>query len=100
MALTTILSAQTGGSPQAQDGERSQDAPTFRVNAHLAVTDVVVTDKRGVLIHGLIANDFHVFENGVEQKIASFEEHTGSAGWAPAPEGALPPDTYTNATRG
>jgi VWFA-related protein len=96
--LSSLCSAETGGVPTSQASD--QDAPTFRVNAHLAVTDVVVTDKRGMLIHGLTANDFHVFENGVEQKIASFEEHAGSAGWMPAPEGALPADTYTNATAG
>jgi VWFA-related protein len=95
---TGLCAAQTTGAPQAQQAEQSEATPTFRVSSHLAVTDVVVTDKRGMPIHGLTAIDFHVFENGVEQQIASFEEHTGSAGWMPTPQGGLPPDTYTNAT--
>jgi len=94
-----LCAAQTAGAPPAQQGE-PEGTPTFRVSTHLAVTDVVVTDKRGLPIHGLAASDFHIFENGVEQRIASFEEHTGSAGWMPSPEAALPPDTYSNATLG
>src|SRR5271163_1091561 len=80
----------------APAGGQSQPAATFHVNAHLAVADVVVTDRHGMLVHGLTANDFHVFENGETQKIASFEEHTGGAGSAPtATTASLPPDTYS-----
>ncbi len=97
VAMCLPLSAQTAA-PTAAPNDQPQGTTTFRVSAHLAVADIVVTDRHGMLIHGLNAKDFHVFENGVEQKIASFEEHTGSAGWVPASEVTLPPDTYTNAT--
>jgi VWFA-related protein len=96
--LTGLSLAQTGGEPPAQQSDQSEGATTFRMGTHLALTDVVVTDKREMSVHGLTANDFHVFENGVEQKISSFDEHIGSAGWMPAPAGVLPPDTYTNET--
>src|SRR5271170_5540936 len=75
--------AQPGNIDETRAGAQSRAAATFHVNAHLAVADVVVTDRHGMLIHGLTADDFHVFENGETQKIASFEEHAGGAGWAP-----------------
>ncbi len=95
--LAGLCSAQSSGTSPAQQGEQTEGTTTFRVESHLALTDVVVTDKRGVPVHGLTANGFHIFENGVEQKIAAFEEHTGSAGWVPATDAVLPADTYTNA---
>ena len=87
---------------QASSGpadSQSNSSATFKISTHLAVADVVVTDRHGVLIHGLTEKDFQVLEDGEAQKISSFEEHTGSAGAAPAPtETALPPDTYSNVT--
>jgi VWFA-related protein len=96
-ALCSSLMAQSG--TQAANSGAAEDSPTFRVSTHLAIADVVVTDRHGMLIHGLTAKDFHIFENGEEQTVASFEEHIGSAGAATeAVSGSLPPDTYTNAT--
>ena len=94
--LANVCAAQSSGQP-AMDGVQVKSQTVFHMNTHLAVTDVVVTDRHGMLIHGLTANDFHVFENGVEQKISSFEEHTGRPGPTRAPIAAvLPPDTYSN----
>jgi VWFA-related protein len=39
----------------------------------LVILDVVVTDPHGQPVRGLTCRDFRVIENGVEQKLASFE---------------------------
>lgn len=56
-----------------------QDAgrPSFRVNAHSVLVDVVVTDSHGKPITGLPKSAFHVSDNGRPQTIASFDAHTG-----------------------
>jgi VWFA-related protein len=60
------------------------------------LVDVVVTDKHGMLIHGLTADDFHVFEGSSEQQISTFEEHRGEAASPAVITASLQPDTYTN----
>ena len=42
----------------------------FRTQTILVQVPIVVTDKSGNHIHGLTKEDFHVFENGKEQKVA------------------------------
>jgi VWFA-related protein len=42
------------------------------VQTNVVLVDVRVTDKRGQPVTGLEARDFRVFEDGVEQKITSF----------------------------
>src|ERR1700691_3376155 len=49
----------------------AQDA-TIRVDVRQVLVPVVVTDKKGHHVSGLRASDFHVFEDGVQQEIASF----------------------------
>jgi VWFA-related protein len=46
----------------------------FRSQAILIQVPVIVTDRSGNHIHGLTKQDFQVFENGKERKIAAFEE--------------------------
>jgi VWFA-related protein len=46
----------------------------FRTETILVQVPVVVTDKSGNHIHQLPKESFHIYENGKEQKIASFEE--------------------------
>ena len=46
----------------------------FRTETILVQVPIVITDKSGKHIHGLTKEDFHVFENGKEQKVATFEE--------------------------
>jgi VWFA-related protein len=46
----------------------------FRSQTVLIQVPVVVTDKSGNHLHGLTKEDFHVFENGKEQPVSTFEE--------------------------
>jgi VWFA-related protein len=66
----------------------------------MVLVDVVVTDH-GKPAHGIDRSSFHIFEDGHEQAIASFEEHqphpvSPNAIKAAAQIAALPPHTYTN----
>jgi len=46
----------------------------FRTETILIQVPIVVTDKSGNHLHGLTKDDFHVLENGKEQKLSTFEE--------------------------
>jgi len=46
----------------------------FRTQTILVQVPTIVTDKSGDHIHGLTKDDFHIFENGKEQKISTLEE--------------------------
>jgi len=48
----------------------SQDAPAFRVQSKQVLVPVYVTDDNGKDITGLTTSDFHLFEDGKEQKIS------------------------------
>ncbi len=51
----------------------SPDSPvTIKVDVRQVLVPVVVTDKEGHLLTDLKQSDFHVFEDGVEQKIVAF----------------------------
>ena len=94
IALGAIVSALTADG-QAPTAEPAQ-ATRFRVNTNLVLVDVVVTE-RDKAVHGLGRNQFHVFEDGHEQVISSFDERQpGASPAAAAKPAALPPHTYTN----
>jgi VWFA-related protein len=68
---------------------------TIKVDVRQVLVPVVVMDPQGHHVTGLTQADFHVFEDGVEQKIAAFSvEHAGlpneeiPAKIAPSPEAA------------
>jgi Ca-activated chloride channel family protein len=48
----------------------------FRVDVRLVRVVATVKDKTGATIGGLNKEDFTIFDNGVEQRIALFERHT------------------------
>jgi len=54
-----------------------QDA-TIRVDVQQVLVPVVVTDKKGHHVSGLRAPDFRIFEDGVQQEIASFSSDTAA----------------------
>jgi VWFA-related protein len=68
---------------------------TLQSNVRVVLLDVVVSDNHGKPVTGLSEDDFRVFEDGKQQKIASFKEHDGAPMKVVEPP-ALPPNTYTN----
>jgi VWFA-related protein len=70
--------------------------PTFKSQTTLVEVPAVITDKHGKQIHGLKQEDFQVFENGKEKKIAVFEEVTASNERIPAGNRAA--NTFSNVT--
>jgi VWFA-related protein len=85
--LCLLISSAVGLPPSAAPGQTAQRATppstagpsppqangfTIRVQTKLVLVDVRVTDKKGQPVTDLRADDFRVFEDGVEQKITSF----------------------------
>src|ERR1700686_4919041 len=52
--------------------QKSPDS-SIRVRVALVNAPVAVTDSKGELILDLQQKDFHVFDNGLEQKVESFD---------------------------
>ncbi|MBV8905896.1 MAG: VWA domain-containing protein [Acidobacteriia bacterium] len=50
----------------------AQPAPSFRADTTLVLVPVTVTDPSNRYVLGLSKENFHLFEDGVEQKITSF----------------------------
>ncbi len=59
--LTSLTAAQS-----------QQPAPPIRVTVNRVNVGVTVTDSTGHFISGLRREDFHIFDNGVEQRITDF----------------------------
>jgi VWFA-related protein len=72
----------------------AQNTPTFRSRTELVMVPVKVT-KGKQYVPGLQSQQFRIFEDGVERKIASFEE-VRLATSSPARPASLPPNTFTN----
>src|ERR1700730_13888777 len=54
-----------------------QDGTRFRVSVDLVQLNVAVTDSKGNYITGLKPTDFIIAEDGITEKIATFEEGNG-----------------------
>ena len=97
VAGASVLAQQPvpGGTPVVPP----QGQPTFRVNADLVTTDVIVRDARNdQFIADLKAGDFDVFEDGVKQDVSSMVLVHGGRAFnvqapppPPAQEGILMP---------
>ena len=65
--------------------QKPQDQPVFHTSTTAAVVDVIVRDRTGQPVQDLTEADFEILEDGVPQRIISFESHTsGSAAPVPA----------------
>lgn len=60
------------GAPARQDPATQDQDEVIRVSTDLVVVNVTVLDKAGKFVPKLKRTDFHLFEDGAEQKIASF----------------------------
>ncbi|HEX6100200.1 MAG TPA: VWA domain-containing protein [Thermoanaerobaculia bacterium] len=86
-ALALPLSAQNRN--QEPENQRLVES----IDVRIINVDVIVTDKKGNPIPNLTADDFTIFENGVQKPITNFYEVQGSVaknviGEAPVPEPA------------
>jgi len=91
-----ILLSLSASRSRAQSGAPApHSAPVIRTSANLVLVDVVVT-AHGQPVEGLSRRDFHVFEDGKEQAITSFEEHRASDAPLVAAAPTLPPHVYSN----
>jgi VWFA-related protein len=63
------------GAPEPETGQAvSRNAQNeIRVYTNEVIAPVTVTDKRGQLVLDLEQKDFHIFDNGVEQKIVHWD---------------------------
>lgn len=72
-----VLTGDTKGSAQTADTQadsaaQSGDDEVIRVETNLVTIPVSVLDRNGRFIPGLRKTDFHIYEDGVEQKIEYF----------------------------
>ena len=81
--------------PAAAPSNAPPAGTVFRAQSRLVVLDVAVTD-RDKPVEGLDRSRFHVFEDGREVPIASFEENEPPPSVKIAEAPVLPPDTYSN----
>ena len=67
-----VLAQPPAGPPPPTVGQiQGSTQPTFRGGVTLVTTDVIVRDRDGVFMPDLTKDDFRIFEDGVEQEIAS-----------------------------
>src|SRR5438093_7025661 len=69
LALAPTLSIAEPQTPPS----RPPDIPTFGVGTSAVTLDVVVRDKKGNAVRDLGQADFEVFEDGVKQRVDSFQ---------------------------
>jgi len=107
LAVSLLLAAPflSGQSPVSATSEQApsniasyQDLSSYTLKQEVrnVVVDVTVTDKHGQPIQALDKSRFQIFENGVPQDIALFEEHKGDETTPVQPAPNLPPDTHSN----
>src|SRR5690242_7893384 len=75
LAATPLLPAQT----QVKSEPGQAPSATFSARTELVLVPAIVTDHQGRHAAGLTKDDFIVQENGVEQKVETFEEVTSTA---------------------
>ncbi len=102
LAAPAILLGQSAapignGPASSADVSSYQDLSTFTLKQEVrnVVIDVTVTDKHGQFVQGLNKAQFQVFENGVAQDVAFFEEHKPGQAQATAVP-TLPPGVHSN----
>jgi Ca-activated chloride channel family protein len=74
IALVVALLAAAGALMNAR---AQQDGTRFRISVDLVQLNVAVTDNKGNYVTGLKPTDFVIAEDGISEKIATFEEGNG-----------------------
>ena len=73
LMITTLVCCSGLSQESRQTRELQQK---IRVESNLVVLSVTVKDDHGKLVNGLLQDDFHVFDDGVEQSILSFTDES------------------------
>jgi VWFA-related protein len=76
--IAVVVTVLTGLNFAADKNEDKDSDVKFTARTELVLVPTLVTDKSGAHITGLKKEDFTIRENGVEQKIATFEEITSN----------------------
>jgi len=95
VAATPASNAAPAAAPAAAISNAPGTGNVLHAQSRLVVLDVEVTDHDKP-VKGLDRSRFHVFEDGHEVPIASFEENEPPASVEIAKAPTLPPDTYSN----
>jgi Ca-activated chloride channel homolog len=62
----------SSGAQQTPQTSTDDDDDVVRISTDLVILNITVVDGAGKYVHGLRSSDFKLFEDGQEQKIASF----------------------------
>jgi VWFA-related protein len=98
-AVAVVALSLAAGLPAQSDDAQGNAGTTLKVSSRAVLVDVLVTDKSGNPIKGLKQKDFAVLEDGKQQSLAYFEEHTADdlARRSQKLEfPSLPPNTFSN----
>ena len=71
--LVVALVLLRGAAASASEPGRVVNAPSFPLATERVQVDVVVRDKKGAILRGLLAADFEVYEDGVRQDVESLD---------------------------
>ncbi len=94
VCFLTLIPPVPKSAASAQLKQTGDSHLNLRVDVNLVTVEVLVLDKKGAPIRNLKKEDFHLFEDGKEQEIFSFEEVTGSpVSTPPEKQGDLDNDT-------
>lgn len=99
VVLILLLSAQYASAQEKKDPQKSQDDDeVVRVKSNLVNIDVMVKDKKGKYISDLRAEDFTIFENGVQQKVEFFDAPLARTDRKDKPGGAVQVESAASET--
>src|SRR2546425_8970650 len=73
LSLLLVLGALSAVAVRTAAQNREPNGTVFHVTVDMVQLDVAVTDKKGSYITGLTPWNFAIFEDGIRQKIATFE---------------------------
>lgn len=70
--VAAVIAFAISTSPQPASHAQEQDDDVIRVSTELVVLNATVIDKNGKFVSGLKPSEFHLFEDGTEQKVLNF----------------------------
>jgi VWFA-related protein len=95
-ALLLSLLAMLAASADSAQEKAPEGGAVVRVETHLLEISVVAKDSSGRAVTGLSRGDFRLYDDGKPVPIDVFS----AASLQPAPAATLPPNTFSNRTRG